>query len=480
MRSPCAGSRSSLFLVVTGYGGPAMGLLQTLGLGATARMRGVAAGTPLDGAPQRSGLPSAIGAPPSTSTPVVATSADEVVIGPAAEGPEFDRLYALMSPDGKTPLDRSNSKGGARDNEVALEVARGFARVKALELAWYAQYQAVQQQAAASAKELEKMKAAEKAFTARSDVHDDVSGESGEYVKAIRAVKEQVDAIDPMIDEADAAMDDVDVALASKEVHRDEEDRDKAKGALEDAKEEAKERQEMFKGALGVLGKIASPAEWTEIAVEGLVFVDEQLFAQLPKQKIEALKKRVEEATDRLAKHQGAMDASAIHSAQKKLSAANKRLQNARNLLQDRVKDLALSQRRVVKKLAASPATADVARMIASSRKMQTLMSQAKNGGQAYLAESRALLKDCRHATDLFFGFPSAVKMTPGVDPVHARLLTATAKRNEATLKSWSAYLESLQAEVEEAVRACGDMSDKGFMKNYNQIEPVMQKMLSI
>jgi len=403
-----------------------------------------------------------------------------VPLGPSVEGPEFDRLYALMSADGSTPLDSSDSKGGAHDNEVGRALASAFGRVKKTEVTWYAQFDAVKQQATLSEKELAKMIAAQKAFSARADLQDDVSAESGDYVKAIRAVTEQVGEIESLVDDASAALDDVDVALSGKAVHKDEQDKEKAKDELEEAKEKAKEQQEMFKSALGLLGKIASPAEWSEIAVEGLMFVDEQLFAQLPKQKIEELKKRVEAATQSLAKHQGQLDASAISSAQKKLSAANKRLANGHTILRDRVKDLGLAQRRAVKKLATSAATVDVAKMIASSHKMKQLMAQAKQAGQHYLDESRPLLTQCRLVTNLFFGFPDAVKMTLGVDPVHARALTATARGNEKALKSWSAYLESMQEEAGDTIRACSDMSDNGFMKNYNQIEPVMQKMLSL
>ena len=459
-----------------------MGLITQLGLTPTAAMRGAKGKSP----PAQPGAgvgPKADAAANAASTPPpqsVAATSPEVPLGPSVEGPEFDTLYALMSADGSAPLDNSNSKGGAHDNEVGRALATAFGRVKKTEVAWYAQFDAVKQQATLSEKELAKMKAAQKAFSARSDSHDDVSAESGEYVKAIRAVTEQVAEIEPLVDDASAALDDVDVALAGKEVHKDEQEKEKAKGELEEAKEKAKEQQELFKSALGILGKIASPAEWSEIAVEGLMFVDEQLFAQLPKQKIEELKKRVEAATQSLAKHQGQLDAAAISSAQKKLSAANKRLANGHKVLQDRVKDLALAQRRAVKKLASSAATIDVAKMIASSHKMQQLMMQARLAGQRYLDESKVLLKECRLVTNLFFGFPDVVKMTPGVDPVHARALTVTARRNETTLKSWSAYLESLQEEAADAIRACSDMSDNGYMKNYNQIEPVMQKMLSI
>ncbi|MEO8924181.1 MAG: hypothetical protein ABI330_15370, partial [Caldimonas sp.] len=401
-------------------------------------------------------------------------------LGPTVEGPEFDQLYALMSADGSSPLDRSKSKGGAADNLAGEGLAKAFGRVKKVEEEWSGRIDAVKKKASESDAELDKVKAAAKAFSARADGNDDVASQSKDYIKALHAVSEKMDDIEPLIDEADGALDDVEAATESKAVHEAGQDKEKASGELEETKEKAKEQQEMFKGALGVLGKMASPAEWGEVAVEGLLFVDEQLFAQLPKQRLEELKKRVDEATAKINLHQGKHDDAKVRSANEKLSAANKRFAAAKNALRNRVSEMGMAQRSAVKKLSHSADTAAVGKMIEEGHKMEQLMADGKKASQGYLAEAKTLHKQCESVTVLFSGFPDVVAMTPGVDPIHAKALSATATINVRTLKSWTAYLESMQQEASDSLDACGDAGKSGYMKNYNLLQTIMENMLRL
>lgn len=57
--------------------------------------------------------------------------------------------------------------------------------------------------------------------------------------------------------------------------------------------------------------------------------------------------------------------------------------------------------------------------------------------------------------------------------------MAESAKLNVETLKSWIAYLRSVQSEVKDGVADCRDTSDKGYMKNYSHLSSAMQDMLS-
>ena len=117
--------------------------------------------------------------------------------------------------------------------------------------------------------------------------------------------------------------------------------------------------------------------------------------------------------------------------------------------------------------------------LIAASRKMTALMATAAKAGDAYLAEGRSLIAECERTANLYAGYPSIVAQNKTLVSGEIDSMSRPAKTNLATLKTWLAYLRSVDKEVMDGVEACRDKSDKGYMKNYNQIGPLLETMLS-
>jgi len=107
------------------------------------------------------------------------------------------------------------------------------------------------------------------------------------------------------------------------------------------------------------------------------------------------------------------------------------------------------------------------------------LMATAAKAGDAYLAEGRSLIAECERTANLYAGYPSIVAQNKTLVSGEIDSMSRPAKTNLATLKTWLAYLRSVDKEVMDGVEACRDKSDKGYMKNYNQIGPLLETMLS-
>jgi len=292
-------------------------------------------------------------------------------------------------------------------------------------------------------------------------------------------VKKAVRDLKPKMTRANAAFTQVRLVLAGKEARSAQREQELQKQKYEDRKEEIKEQQDRIKGALGLMTKFASVTEWTEIIPEALAFANEQLFAELPKAELEQLKKNVEKATAKLHEAQDKQDSIALGQAYELLEAANQEFDNAQEDLIDRVKELARSQNHVIKKLETNEATRPAAEVIAASRKMTALMATAAKAGDAYLAEGRSLIAECERTANLYAGYPSIVAQNKTLVSGEIDSMSRPAKTNLATLKTWLAYLRSVDKEVMDGVEACRDKSDKGYMKNYNQIGPLLETMLS-
>ena len=424
-----------------------------------------------------------VGVPSSKVIDEDAARADQAAIGQEplgqrVDGPDAEQLYALLGRDGNV-LDASNSKAGAHLNELGESLSYAFGRDKDLYDAWQGKFDAVMRQSSASATELKKMQAAKKAFVAKADWQDDVSGSSDAYLRASAAVKKAVRDLKPKMTRANAAFTQVRLVLAGKEARSAQREEELRKQKYEERKEEIKEQQERIKGALGLMTKFASVTEWTEIIPEALAFADEQLLAELPKAELEQLKKNVEKATAKLHEAQDKQDSIALGQAYELLDAANQEFDNAQEDLIDRAKELARSQNHVIKKLESNEATRPAADVIAASRKMTGLMATAAKAGEAYLAEGRSLIAECERTAVLYAGYPSIVAQNKTLVSSEIDSMSRSAKTNVATLKTWIAYMRSVDKEVEDGVEACKDKSDKGYMKNYNQVGPLLEAMLS-
>ena len=176
---------------------------------------------------------------------------------------------------------------------------------------------------------------------------------------------------------------------------------------------------------------------------------------------------------------QDKQDSIALGQAYELLDAANQEFDNAQEDLIDRAKELARSQNHVIKKLESNEATRPAADVIAASRKMTGLMATAAKAGEAYLAEGRSLIAECERTAALYAGYPSIVAQNKTLVSSEIDSMSRSAKTNVATLKTWIAYMRSVDKEVEDGVEACKDKSDKGYMKNYNQVGPLLEAMLS-
>jgi len=399
-------------------------------------------------------------------------------MGPRADGPDAEQLYALVGPDGST-LEAGKSKAGARLNELGESLAHSFARTKESYDAWQGKFAAVMKASTASAGELKKMQDAKKAFVSKADRNDDVKGSSEAFLRDSAAVKKAVRDVKPRVSRANAALRQVQLVLAGKEARSAEREQELQKQKYEDRKEEIKEQQERIKGALGLMTKFASVTEWIEILPDALAFANEQLFAELPKSELDQLKKNVEKATAKLYEAQNKQDSIALALAFDLLDAANQELDNAQVDMGDRMKDLARSQNTVIKKLANSDATRDAANAMAASRKMTELMAEAAKLGAHYLGEGTSLTAECERTGTLYAGYPAIVAADKKLVSAEAETMSRPAKTNATTLKTWVTYLRSVQAEVKDGVAACKDKSDGGYMKHYNKIGPLLHDMLS-
>ena len=410
-----------------------------------------------------------------------AATANEEPLGPVADGPDREQLYTLMAPDGVTPIDGTNSsaRAGAHLNEIGESLAYSFGRSKSGYDAWWTKFQAVMVKAKASDGELKKMIEAKKKFARQTDAHPEFAKQSAEFVVGLGTLKSKLSETRALVEGVDLAIIDIQVTLQGKEVRSAKRTEELAKKKLEERKEEVKEQQEFIKGALGVVTKFASVTEWVEILPEALGFIDEQLLAALPKAELKALEKKVEAATEELHNAEDDLDALALSSARKKLDIANLRLSSGYDAVKTAASGLAMVQQRVIVLLSSSEATQDAAKMIAARRKMVQLMADARKSGDAYQTDAAALLAECARIAELFSSYVGVVGGSKTVDRDHASAMSKTAKLNAATLKSWVAYLRSVQTEVKDGVAACSVKSDKGYMKNYNKIEPLMQDMLS-
>ena len=416
-----------------------------------------------------------------TVLPISSSNASTVSLGPAADGPDLEQLYMLTGPDGASPLGGSNigAKAGKRLNSLGEDVALAFGSAKRSYDAWVDKLQAVTRKSTASKGELQKMVDAQKAFMAQIDKHLDQAKASAEFVEGLTALKAKVSDIEKMVQGVDLAVIAVQAALKGKDVRTAERKKELAKKTLDERESEVKEQQETIKSALALAVKFALVETWVEIIPEALGFIDEQLFAQLPKAELAELKEKCEEATAALHDTQDDLDALAIQAAQKQLDQANTILSNGYEIIVAAAESLGMTQQRVIKMLQNSPATLDASRMLDASRVMLKLMTSARKAGEAYLVEGDAVLAACVQDVPYYGGFIGLVEQSKTVDPSHARALVKTAKSNVETLKIWAEYLRSVQSEVKDGIADCYDLSDQGYMKNYNRIKPLMLKMLS-
>ena len=167
-----------------------------------------------------------------------AAEADQAAIGQEplgqrVDGPDAEQLYALLGRDGNV-LDAGNSKAGARLNELGESLSYTFGRDKDLYDAWQGKFDAVMRQSTASAAELKKMQAAKKAFVAKADRHDDISGSSDAYLRASAAVKKAVRDLKPRMTRANAAFTQVRLVLAGKEARSAQREEELQKQKYED------------------------------------------------------------------------------------------------------------------------------------------------------------------------------------------------------------------------------------------------------
>lgn len=458
-----------------------MGLLSQLGLAVPATLMPKALATPASGvnsAVQTSGASARSTPPQSKVEPVNKPATGQDPLGPSADGPDLEQLYVLRGPDGRSPLDASNSKMGARLNEVGQSLASAFGRAADTYTSWLDKFQAVMKQSTLSEQELKKMTAAKNAFV-NSMGRDDMRGKSNTYVTNLDDVKKAVRDVGPVLFDASAAVKHVGTIFARRDLNDAEHKRDEAKDKLEDRKEEIKEEQERFKGALSLITKFADVEHWVDIVPEALAFANEQIFAQLPKNEIKQLKKDVEKATAKVHEAQADVITADLDEAYDRINAANSRLENAREDVEDRVKALMRSTADAIARLSTSDATRDVAVMIAGSRKMTQLMAQASLAGSKYLDECAALLAECPRVAEQYVGYQSIVRSNKTLVTSEVDAMVESAKLNVDTLKSWIAYLRSVQSEVKDGVADCRDTSDKGYMKNYSHLGSAMQDMLS-
>ena len=462
-----------------------MGLLSQLGLVAPATLMPKVLATPTIGAASAGRMagpmagPSGQSAPPKSKVePASAPAVGQDTLGPAADGPDLEQLYVLRGPDGRSPLDASNSKAGARLNELGESLAYAFGRAAETYTSWLDKFQTVMKQSKLSEQQLVKMNAAHKAAV-KSMGRDDLRGKSNTYVADLDAVTKSVREVKPLMLEASAAVKHVTSIFARRDQNEAEHNRDKAKDKLEERKEEIKEQQELLKSALSVVTKFADVKEWIDIVPEVLAFANEQIFAQLPKNEIKQLKKDVEVATAKVHEAQADVIVADLDEAYERVNAANARLENAREDIEVHVKALKRSTADAVARLGTQDATRDVAVMIAGSAKMTQFMALASLAGSKYLDESTALLAECARIADQYTGYESIIRGNKKLVTSEVDSMVESVKLNVATLKSWIAYVRSVQSEVKDGVRDCRDTSDKGYMKNYNQLGSVMQDMLS-
>ena len=458
-----------------------MGLLSQLGLAAPASLKPAASAGRANAvhSTAQTASASAQSAPPQSKVePASRPATGQDPLGPPADGPDLEQLYVLRGPDGRSALDASNSKAGARINELGQSLAFAFGSAADAYTSWLDKFQTVMKQSTLSEQQLKKMQAAKDAL-AKKKMPDDVRTKSNAYMTALTAVKQAVRNVGPFMLDASAAVKHVSAIFARRDLNDAEHKRDAAKDKLEDRKEEIKEQQERFKGALELITKFADVEHWVDIAPEALAFADEQIFAELPKNEIKQLKKDVEEATSKVHEAQADVITADLDEAYERVDAANARLENARKDVEDRFDALLRSTADVVARLGTADATRDVAVMIAGSRKMTQLMAQASLAGSKYLDESAAVLADCATVADQYTGYQSIVRSNKTLVSSEIDSMVESAKLNANTLKSWVVYLRSVQSEVKGGVADCRDTSNKGYMKNYNQLGSAMQDMLS-
>ena len=465
-----------------------MGLLAQLGLAAPASLTPPLRGAPPSGfdggAPSfgaSAGATATAVAPPPVKSKVMPASAPATgqdPLGPPADGPDLEQLYELRGPDGRTTLDASNSKAGAGLNDKGKSLAFSFGSTAETYAAWLDKFQTVMKQATLSEQQLKKMKAGKAAAT-QSMGRDDMRGKSTAYVADLDAVQKSVRDVGPLAIEATAAVKHVAAIFARRDQNAAEHKRDAAKEKLDDRKEEIKEEQERFKSALNVVTKLADVEEWIDIVPEVLSFANEQIFAQLPKAELKQLKKEVEKATERVHEAQAAVIEADLDEAYERISAAKARLENARKDIEIHVKSLMRSTADAVARLSKLDSTRDIAVMIAGRRTMGKMMAEAYAAGRKYTQENTALTAECARVADLYKGYQSIVRGNKSLVSAQVDSMVESTKLNAETLQSWVTYLRSVQTEVKDGVDECGDMSDKGYMKNYNQVGSLMQDVLS-
>ena len=407
-------------------------------------------------------------------------SIEKLSLGPPVEGPDLNILWALLAEDGSGPLDSSNSHVGARLNEHGRELMLAFPRVRATERKWFDQQNAVTALSIKSQEDLHKMYLAVEAIGKRATANADVRSNSEAYVKALRGVEKVMRDIAPKTEALHAAV--ARVRAAGQQSGADAAQRKVQR--TKDEIDEEKERAEKLKKRLGGLLDLAVKgvtAEWADIALDAAKFVGEQLIDQIPEARMEDLKKELKEATTHLYELQDDVRASELEAVSSDLKKATEELENVRQDVRDALDDLALAQTTVVKTLAASPATADAARMIAERSKMLKMLTETKTAVGRYQSEVAPLLVEVDKIAVLYRGFPSLMKQMPGVDVngKWARSLAATTKENTATLESWGAFIRDGQAAAKKAIGLLSNTGNTGYMMHFNRIEEVLQGALA-
>jgi hypothetical protein len=406
----------------------------------------------------------------------------EETLGPSVgAGPAVDTLYAFMAEDGSGPVDHKTVPTAAALNEAGGPLQAQVAATLKHFMAWKHEVAVIQedQKKGGGPAALKSVKDAAGAIGANARG----SGGSGlregtqKFFDLVKDAEAIVDELSAQVDKASAADHQFTALLwddaAQKQGRVVENNRD----AVAEEKEKIEERKKQIESYFSLAEKLLKPQEWSEAILTVSLFADEKLTSALvaSTDKLEELKRNLEESKQKLASLQDSAQAERILSAQKTAASELHSLDAVWKKFDRMGKDVKAAQTTIVEELKKSPATKQAAQAVVRRDAISKQASNAAGMVKSYLAEAGPLLKKVQDLGNRYRSYVSIVEQYGKGAPEYMDSLKKTANRNTGACQAFADYIQVTQVQGKEGVEYLTKNTDSTFLAGYTEIPDALE-----
>ncbi len=401
---------------------------------------------------------------------------DETLGPPVGAGPGADTLYAFMAEDGSGPADRKASPTAAALNDAGRPLQADVAVILKHFMTWKHALAVIQedQKKGKGPAALQSVKDAARAIGKGGTGMREGTQKFYDTVKDAETV---IDELAAQVDKFSAANHQFTALLWDDAANKQARVVDNDKDAVTEEEKKIEEKKKQIEGYFSLAEKLLKPQEWTEAVLTVSLFVDEKLTSAIvaSTDKLEDLKRHLEESKQKLASLQDTAQAERILSAQKTASAEMHSLDAVWKKFDRLGKDVKAAQTTVVEELNKSPATKAAAQAVAQRDAISKQATTAAGMVRSYLAEAEPLLKTILNVGERYRSYVKVVGQYGKGSPEYMAALSKTAKRNTDACQEFADYLRVTQVQAQEGLDYLTKDTGSTFLAGYNEIPDALE-----